>query len=137
MAPWNGSNYVSHNLSSCFLCAATICNHSLQKPVASLSQLLMLSCSSKLLRPMLQLVHQFTLVFSQHCLHRKEMLLQTIDQRNWKLLVHHFLLGNNYQPNKYDNQNPVSLTNSITRPCLAYENNKNIENVNYVVSVFA
>jgi len=62
----------------------------------------MSSSVTELLSPVLQLVRQLTLVFSQHCVHREKMLLQTIDQRNWKLLIDHLLLSNDYQPNKYE-----------------------------------
>jgi len=76
-------------------------------PVAPVRQWLMLSSVAELFCPVLQLICQKTLFLSQHCLHRKEMLLQTIDQRNRKLLIHHLLLRNDYQPK-------ITVTHTIT-----------------------
>jgi len=61
------------------------------------------------------MICQLTLVFSQHCVHSKEMLLKTIDQRNGKLIIHYLLLSNDYQSDV--NKQPVTTTVTITVTC--------------------
>jgi len=109
--------------------------NSVLKPDASPKPWQMSSCTTELLSPTLQLIGQMTLVFSQHSVHCQEMLLKTIYQRNWKLLIHYLLLSNDYQPSI--NKQPVTSMKNITMMMIIFEmfvNNNTLKNAMILVT---